>query len=143
MQVSEIMSHETVTVAPDTPIAKVAELMRDKGIGFVPVGENDKLVGTITDRDLVTRFLANGEDPSRANGEDPSRAKAGDVMTDDLLYCRTSDQIEDVAANMGNQQIRRLPVVDDDKRLVGVVSLGDLAEKDADSSGDALQQVSH
>ncbi len=135
MQVSEIMSHETVTVAPDTPIAKVAELMRDKGIGFVPVGENDKLVGTITDRDLVTRFLA--------NGEDPSQAKAGDVMTDDLLYCRSSDQIEDVAANMGNQQVRRLPVVDDDKRLVGIVSLGDLAEKNADKGGDALQQVSH
>lgn len=133
MHVRDIMTDETVTVAPDTPVRKVAELMRDKHIGFVPVGKDDKLVGVVTDRDLVIRYVA-GE-------EDAASAKAGDVMTDDLLYCRVSDKVEDVAANMGSQQVRRLPVVDDDKRLVGIVSLGDVADAKAGASGAALHDI--
>ena len=110
-------------------------LMRDEDIGSVPVAENDKLIGMVTDRDIVIRGLA-----ENASLEQKC---ARDVMSSQVLYCRADESVEDVLKNMGEQQIRRLPVVDESKRLVGVVSLGDLSTRArATKTGEALKEIS-
>jgi CBS domain-containing protein len=105
-------------VSPDTPISEAAKKMRDRDIGSVLVGSEDKLVGIVTDRDIVIRSLAQ-------NGSQ----KVQDVMTPKVLYCFEDDTIESVSENFAKNQVHRLPVLDRNKRLVGVVSLGDLSRK--------------
>ena len=135
MRVRELMTDTVKTVTPSTPLQDVARLMRDQDIGSVPVAENDKLVGMVTDRDIVIRGLA--EDPAL------ERRVARDVMSQQVLYCRADESVEDVLKNMGEQQIRRLPVVDESKRLVGVVSIGDLSSRArATKTGEALKEIS-
>ena len=131
MKVSEVMSHHPMTVTPSQTLREAAEIMERLDTGFVPVGENDKLVGSLTDRDITVRGVAKGLAPD---------TKVGDIMTGDVLYCFEDDDVDTVAANLGDNQIRRMPVVDREKRLVGVVALGDLAT-DADRS-DAAQALS-
>jgi CBS domain-containing protein len=87
-------------------------------VGVLPVGENDRLVGMITDRDIAIRGIANGKGP---------KAKIRDVMSDEVLYCFEDQELDEVTHNMGHQQIRRLPVLNRDKRLVGIIALGDIA----------------
>jgi CBS domain-containing protein len=121
MKVSEIMTRDVRLLSPDQTIREAASLMADVDVGSLPVGDNDRLVGMITDRDIVIRAVAQGKSAD---------TKVSEVMTKEMLYCFDTDEIDDVARNMGKAQVRRLPVVNSDKRLVGIVSLGDLARND-------------
>jgi CBS domain-containing protein len=135
MKVRQVMTADVYTVRPDASIFDIAELMRDEDIGAVPVVEDDKLIGMVTDRDIVVRALADSKDPTQAT--------ARSVMSANLLYCFDDQSVEEVLDNMGEQQVRRMPVVDRDKRLVGVVSIGDLsAAAPADRAGESLSQIS-
>ena len=121
MKVSKIMTRDVRLLSPNNTIREAAILMAEIDTGALPVGEDDRLVGMVTDRDIVIRGLAQGR---------PPEAKIADVMSKEMLYCFDTDEIDDVARSMGKAQVRRLPVVNKDKRLVGIVSLGDLANKD-------------
>jgi CBS domain-containing protein len=135
MQVREVMTNAVRTVHPAMRIAEIARLMRDEDIGSVPVAENDRLVGIVTDRDLVVRGLA--------DGESIEVMEARDVMSPRVLYCMENQAVEEVLENMGQQRVRRLPVVDVDKRLVGFVSIGDLSEAAHPSNaGESLRSIS-
>ena len=135
MKIREVMTSDVFTARPDASIFDLAELMRDEDIGAVPIVEEDKLVGMVTDRDIVIRGLADSQDPASAT--------ARTVMTNTMLYCFDDQTVEEVLDNMGEQQVRRLPVVDRDKRLVGVVSIGDLcAAAPPERAGESLSQIS-
>ena len=118
MLVKEAMSRDVKTVAPDQALQDAARIMLDIDVGALPVGENDKLVGMITDRDIAVRGIAAGKGPT---------AQVREVMTAEVMYCYEDEDTAHVARNMGEQQIRRLPVVDRNKRLVGILALADLA----------------
>lgn len=134
MRVAEAMSRDVQVATPDQSIIDAAKLMADCDCGVLPVRENDRLVGMLTDRDIVIRGLAQGKDGS---------AQVRDVMSADVKYCFEDDDVDDVARNMGDLQVRRLPVVSRDKRLVGIVSLGDIATtEEQDSAGEALSSIS-
>ncbi len=134
MQIRDVMTSHVSVVKPDTPVSEIAMRMRDEDIGSVPVTDGDKLIGMVTDRDIVTRGLA--------QSADMSRVQAKDVMSPKILYCMEDETISEVLENMGEEQIRRLPVVNRDKRLVGVVSLGDLSKAEKQRAGDALAGIS-
>jgi len=134
MQIRDVMTSQVSMVRPDTPLSEVARKMRDEDIGAVPVADGDKLIGMVTDRDIVTRALA--------EAPDVSRIRARDVMSPKVLYCLEDDTVSDVLLNMREQQVRRLPVVNKDKHLVGVVSLGDLSQSETHRAGDALAGIS-
>lgn len=121
MKVAEIMTPNVHLASPGESLQKIAKRMAVDDVGFLPVGENDRLVGSITDRDIVVRAVAEGKDGS---------ATVRDVMTKDVKYCFEDEDIEHVVQNMGDIQVRRLPVLNRDKRLVGVVSLADAALKE-------------
>jgi CBS domain-containing protein len=136
MQISEIMSRDVAIAAPGDSVQKVAQKMAEIDAGIIPVGEKDRLVGMISDRDIVLRAVAKGKAPGKCT--------ARDVMSPDIKYCYEDEKLEDAARNMATLQVKRLPVLDRDKRLVGIVSLGDLAcEPEADEhSKEALQGIS-
>jgi CBS domain-containing protein len=135
MQVREVMTPNVDWVPPDTPVQEAAKRMRDDNVGALPIGENDKLIGMVTDRDIVVRLLSEGRDIGSAT--------VRDAMSDKLLYCFEDEDIESVAGNMGDNHVRRLPVVNSDKRLVGMISLGDIARSGAErAAGEALRQAS-
>jgi len=135
MKIQDVMTADVSFVGPDTPILEIARKMRDGDIGSTPVIENDRLAGIVTDRDIVVRVIAEGGDVRTKT--------ARDAMSPGILYCYADDSVEAVLENMGGRQIRRLPVVDRDKRLVGVVSLGDLAlSGKRKAAGEALQEIS-
>jgi len=135
MRVRDLMTDAVRTATPSTRLEDVARLMRDEDIGSVPVAENEKLVGMVTDRDIVIRGLAEG---ASLEGK-----CVRDVMSPQVLYCHDDQTVEDVLKNMGEQQIRRLPVVDKDKRLVGVISIGDLSTRArVTKTGEALKEIS-
>lgn len=118
MKIREVMSKEVHLVDPKTPIKEVAMAMRERDCGLVPIGENDRLVGMVSDRDIALRAVAEGKDPKTA---------VGDIMSPEIFYCFEDQMLEEARDTMSKKQIRRLPVVDRDKRLVGIVSLGDMA----------------
>jgi CBS domain-containing protein len=118
MRVSEAMTREVRIADPSQTIRDAAKIMKDIDAGAVPVGENDRLVGMITDRDIAIRAVALGKGP-----DTPVR----EVMSQDVKYCFDDEDMDHVAQNMGEIQVRRLPVVNRDKRLVGIVSLADVA----------------
>ncbi len=133
MKVAEIMTREVAIASPDQTIGEVAREMATNDIGFMPVGENDRLVGTITDRDIAIRGVGNGLD-----GE----ALVRDLMSPSVKYCFEDQDVESVVQNMGDIKLRRLPVVDSNKRLVGVVALADAALKESpESVGIAMSGV--
>ena len=134
MQIRDAMTKGVRVARPDAPVMELARRMRDEDIGSIPVAENDKLIGMVTDRNIVTRCVA--------ETGDVSQVRARDVMSPKVLYCFEDDAVVDVLANMREQQVRRLPVVNRDKRLVGVVSIGDLSQIEAKSAGSALQGIS-
>jgi CBS domain-containing protein len=119
MKVKNCMHSGAQWVSPETPVKAVANAMLEQDIGAVPVGENDRLIGMITDRDIVLRAVA--------NGQDVSALKARDVMTKGVIWCRDSDDITHAANLMQSKKVRRLPVIDKNKRMVGILSLGDLS----------------
>jgi CBS domain-containing protein len=133
MLVAEAMTRDVRIANPDESIIEAAKMMADCDCGVLPVGEKDRLVGMITDRDIIVRALAQGK------GGD---TKIREVMTDEVKYCFEDDDMDDVARNMGDLQVRRLPVVDRDKRLTGIVTLGDIANTDeAKAAGEALAGI--
>jgi CBS domain-containing protein len=135
MRIQDVMTADVSFVRPDTPILEIARKMRDGDIGSTPVVEDERLVGMVTDRDVVVRVIAEGGDVRTKT--------ARDAMSPGILYCLVDDSVEAVLENMGDQQIRRLPVIDRQKRLVGVVSLGDLAlSGKRKAAGEALQEIS-
>ncbi len=119
MKVRQAMHAGVDWCAPDTPLSEIARIMRDDDIGAVPIGEKDRLIGMVTDRDIVCRGLANGRDPSSLT--------ARDVMTEGIVYCMEEADLEDAIHLMENKQIRRMPVINDKKRMTGMLSLGDLS----------------
>ncbi|MGJ0532081.1 CBS domain-containing protein [Methylocystis sp.] len=134
MKVSEIMTPDVHMANPDQTIREAAKTMAEIDAGALPVSENDRLIGMITDRDIAVRCVAEGR------GLD---AKVREVMTQEIKYCFGDQEVEEVAKNMAQQQLRRLPVIDRSKRLVGIVSLGDIAAGEGpDVSGDALRGIS-
>ncbi|HTE39721.1 MAG TPA: CBS domain-containing protein [Steroidobacteraceae bacterium] len=135
MQVKSVMSDRVLWVPPDAPVRDIAIKMRDAEVGSIPVVEDDKLIGMVTDRDIVVRGLCDAREPQQLT--------AADLMSPGMLYCFEDQSVEEVLQNMADEQIRRLPVVSRDKRLVGIVSLGDLS-KGAPSamSGRALENIS-
>jgi len=134
MKVKECMTRNVKIANPSQSIYQAAKLMIDCDSGALPVGENDRLVGMITDRDITLRAVAQNLPP-----DTPVR----DVMSREVLYCFDDEDVKSVADNMGQQKIRRLPVVDRQKRLVGIISLGDLARgADARTVGHAVSDIS-
>jgi CBS domain-containing protein len=136
MKIRDVMTRSVELVNPDTSLQEAAHKMRETDTGFLPVGENDRLVGTLTDRDITIRAVA--------EGRDPKSAKVRDAMSDELVYVFEDAETAEAADLMAQRQIRRLPVLNQDKRLVGVVSLGDLATRtpDDDVVGQTVQDVS-
>ena len=134
MRVSEAMTREVRVASPGQSIRDVAKIMDEINAGAMPVGENDRLVGMITDRDIAIRAVALGKGP-----DTPVR----DVMsTEQVLYCYEDEELDHVAKNMSDIQVRRLPVVNREKRLVGIVSLADLAVKEKKAAAKAVSGVS-
>jgi CBS domain-containing protein len=134
MQVKEAMHKGVYWVDPTTPISDIARLMKDHNIGCLPVGENDRLVGMVTERDIVCRGLANGLDLNEAT--------ARDVMSKGIFYTTESASIDDAAALMEEHRVRRLPVIDDRKRMTGILSLGDMSHAGEQKlSGEVLNRV--
>jgi CBS domain-containing protein len=134
MKISDIMTDDVALCSPDDTIQDAAQMMADCDCGFVPVGANDRLIGVITDRDIVLRAVAEGKDCD---------CLVRDVMSSDVKYCYEDQDIEEVMENMADQQIRRLPVVTREKRLIGIVSLGDLSQAaPSNLSGSALKDIS-
>lgn len=135
MKVSEVMTPQVELAGPGDSIQQTAKVMARIDSGVLPVGENDRLVGMITDRDIAIRAV--GE------GRDPKQTRVADIMSREVKYCFDDDDVEDVAENMSELQVRRLPVVNRDKRLVGIVSLADIARKHKlRETGEALQGIS-
>jgi CBS domain-containing protein len=134
MKVSEIMTRDVCLASPGQKLRDAAAEMEKRDIGVLPVSDNDRLVGMITDRDIAIRGICHGLGPD---------APVREVMSAEVKYCFEDDEIDDLAQNMAIEQIRRLPVLNDKKRLVGIVSLGDLATcRDGRSTGMALSGIS-
>lgn len=135
MHIKDIMTNIVHVATPDTAVANVATMMREGNFGSVPVAEQGRMIGMITDRDIVLRCIAEGLDPAGMTAEQ--------CMSPRILYCHDSDTVADVLRNMGEQAVRRLPVIDAQKRLVGIVSIGDLSAAcpDKSVSGEAMNQI--
>jgi CBS domain-containing protein len=136
MQVRKIMTEDVRCIPPETTLQEAARQMRDLDVGPLPVCDQDRLTGVLTDRDITVRAVAEGLDPTAT----PVR----DVMTTEVAYCFDDDDVEDCARLMKEKQIRRVLVLDRSKRLVGIVSLGDLAleGRDEELSAETLEAVS-
>jgi len=134
MKVSEIMTRDVCLASPGQKLRDVAAEMKKRDIGVLPVGDNERLVGMITDRDIAVRGISQGLGPE---------ASVRDVMSAEVKYCFESDEIGDLAQTMADEQIRRLPVLNDKKRLVGIISLGDLAASRGGRSTKIPDQPSH
>jgi CBS domain-containing protein len=134
MKVSDVMTRNVKTVRPDQPVQEAAQFMLSEDAGSMPVSDGDRLIGMITDRDIAVRGVAKGHGP-----DTPVR----ELMTNEIICARPDDDVEDVATKMSRAQVRRLPVIDENERICGIVSLGDLArETDDDSAEQALEGVS-
>jgi CBS domain-containing protein len=136
MQLKEVMTTKVQLTDPNAKLRDAAISMREGDFGLLPVGANDRLVGTITDRDITIRAVAEGKDPNTTT--------VADVMSDGIHYCFEDQDVDEAARLMGEVQVRRLPVLNRDKRLVGIVALADLAAERgaASSAGAALTGVS-
>lgn len=134
MKISQVMTKDVKTVRPDQTARDAANFMLSEDAGSMPVSEGDRLIGMITDRDIAVRGVAKGHGP-----DTPVR----ELMTNDMICARTDDDVEEVATKMSQAQVRRLPVIDENEKLCGIVSLGDLArETDDESAHQALEGVS-
>jgi len=135
MKVKDVMHEGVEWVEPNTSISNLAVMMKKEDIGAVPIGENDKLIGMVTDRDITVRAVANGDDMSKLT--------ARDVMTSGIIYCRDNEELADALRIMENKRVRRLPVINEDKRMVGMLSIGDIADAAShELSGEVIAAVS-
>ena len=134
-KLKDVMSRDVQVIGPDETIHSAAEQMLRGNFGMLPVGENDRMIGAISDRDIAIRAVALGHD---------SNTKVRAVMSEGIIWAYEDDSVDDAARLMGKHQIRRLPVVNADKRLVGIVALGDFAVEgsDIEMAGEALSEIS-
>ena len=134
MKINEVMTRDVQTVTPDQTAREAASFMLRADAGSIPVTEGDRLIGMITDRDIAVRGVAEGHGP-----DTPVR----ELMTSGIVAAKVGDNVDDVASKMADAQVRRLPVVDEQERLCGIVSLGDLSrETHGESAHEALDGVS-
>ena len=136
MQIREIMTRNVEVITPDTSLRQAAEKMRDLDVGSLPVCDGMRLQGMLTDRDITIR--------ATAAGRDPAATSAADVMTAKIFYCYDDQDVAEAAQTMEDKQIRRLPIVNRDKRLVGILALGDVAVDTGEKrlAGEALTEIS-
>ena len=140
MQLKDVMTHNVEVAHVDTSVQEAAKLMKKLDVGSLPVGDGSQLIGMVTDRDITIR--------ATAEGLNPKKTKVKDVMTSDLIFCFEDQAPVEAAVVMQEQQIRRLPIVNHAMKLVGIVSLGDLAvdsdQKDVDDDiiGEVLEDIS-
>jgi len=133
MKVKDVMTPQVYIAKPDQPIWETAQMMLEVDAGALPVRDGDRLVGMITDRDITVRAVASRRSPD---------TKVSEVMTNQVLYCFDDEEVENVADTMSEQKVRRLPVIDRDRRLVGIISLADLAEDDhIETAGRATAEI--
>ena len=121
MKVKDVMHKGVDWVSPNTPVTELAKLMRGHDIGCIPIGEDDQLIGMVTDRDIVCKGLA-------SNNFDAARATARDVMTEGIHCCREDDDLAKAMHHMEKLQVRRLPVINKNMRMVGILSVGDVGQ---------------
>jgi CBS domain-containing protein len=133
MRVRDLMHTGVEIMAPDTPVTQLAKKMREKDIGAIPIGSNGQLVGMVTDRDITLRAVANGKDPNQLTAQE--------VMTKGVVCCRDTDKVRDVLDIMEGKQIRRVPVTDENERVLGMVSLGDISKAVPGKAREVLQAV--
>jgi CBS domain-containing protein len=134
MKAQDIMTRDVTMTAPQETIQQAARRMCEMGVGSLPVSDSDRLVGIITDRDIAVRAVAEGKGPD---------ATVGEVMTPQVKYCFQDQDMSEITSNMADIQLRRLPVVDRDKRLVGILALGDIAVAgDDEGACEALAGIS-
>lgn len=135
MLVKDVMTSNVDMIEPTMVLRNAAAIMRDDGVGSLPVAENNRLVGMITDRDIVVGAVADGADPNTAT--------VGQTMSQTVYHCFDDQPVEEAAASMGEKQVRRLPVLNRDMQLIGIVSLGDISsEGDLGAAGEALEKIS-
>jgi CBS domain-containing protein len=136
MRIAEVMTTDVEVIDSYAPLTEAAAKMKTLDVGLLPICDGDKLIGTLTDRDITVRGIA--------EGYDPSDTKVSDIMSTDLAYCFEDEEIEKALSLMEDRQIRRLPVLDREKRLIGIVSLGDLAVHAGQKErlGKTLEEVS-
>jgi CBS domain-containing protein len=134
MQIRDVMTKNVKMVSPNETIQEAAAIMSDYNIGGIPVCENERLLGMVTDRDITVRAVA--------RGKTPSGCQVRDVMSTGVKYVFEDEQSQAVARSMARLKIRRLPVVNREERLVGIVSLGDLAMKQYSTAAAVLREVS-
>jgi CBS domain-containing protein len=136
MDIGSVMTREVAVVRPESTLQEAAQVMKRLDVGSVPVCTGRKLVGMLTDRDIAVRAVA--------EGRDPKQTRAKDTMTPDVVYAYDDQSVEEVADMMAAHQIRRLPIINREKELVGIVALGDLAVdvQDSQMSSDVLEDVS-
>lgn len=134
-QLKDLMSRDVKVISPDMTIGEAARTMRDGDFGMMPVGENDRMIGTISDRDIAIRAVAEGKDAD---------TKVRDVMSEGIAWAYEDESVEQIAKIMSERQVRRLPVVNRDKRLVGIVALGDFAVEKSEilPAAQALSEIS-
>jgi CBS domain-containing protein len=134
MKVSDAMTPEVQLCTPDDTIRDAAQAMAALGVGLLPVTNNERLVGMVSDRDIAIRGIGMGRGPE---------ARVGDVMTAEVKYCYEDQDLDEVCANMGDIQVRRLPVVNRSKQLVGIIALGDIAlVQGGNGTGATLSRIS-
>ncbi len=136
MKLKEVMTHDVETVEPDVNLKEVAQRMKALNVGVLPICENDRLIGLITDRDITVRAIA--------EGRNPSTTKVSEIMSEELICGFEEQDIKEAASIMEEKQIRRMPVLDRNQHIVGIVSLGDLAVKTRDERlvGKTLEGIS-
>ena len=134
-KLKDLMSRDVKVISPDATIMDAAQQMLNGNFGMLPVGENDRMIGAVSDRDIAIRAVAEGKD---------GNTKVRDVMTANIIWAYEDDSVDDAAKLMSEHQIRRIPVVNVDKRLVGIVALGDFAVDSSDikTAGEALSEIS-
>ena len=134
MKIAEVMTRDVRVIGPDRSVRDAARIMDEMNVGVLPVCDGRRLLGMITDRDIAVR--------STAAGVAPDRHRVREIMSTSLQWCFEDDEAGDVLAHMSERQIRRMPVVDGERRLVGIVALGDLAADGAPGTGEALSRIS-
>ena len=133
MKVREIMTTNVECVSPDAGLLELANKMKTLDVGFIPICESDRVVGTVTDRDIVIRGLA--------GGKSINTCKAQDIMTKDVFWCFEDEDVKEVASKMREKEVRRMLILNPEKRLVGVVSIGDISKVEEKESGKTLKDI--
>jgi CBS domain-containing protein len=133
--IQDIMTRDVQTISPQDTVQRAAQLMDELNVGAIPVLDADKLVGMITDRDITVRSVA--------VGQNPGSTRVADVMSTDVRTCTSSQSVDEVLAQMGDAQIRRIPVIDEQsQKVIGIVSLGDVATKHPADVDRTLDEIS-